>query len=57
MEVIVVTWMDDKQEVYQCTRWQVSNGCVLVLHNQGATGQEKRILPLSNIRIFKVERD
>ena len=57
MEVIVVTWMDDKQEVYQCTRWQVSNGCVLVLHSQGATGAEKRILPLSNIRIFKVERD
>jgi hypothetical protein len=52
--VIVVTWLDGKQETYTCYDYRVSEG-VLFLNQRMHSGQPGRAIPLAGLRIWTVE--
>ena len=51
---IVITWMDDRQEVYRCGSYRVADG-VLHLAGRMHTPDPDRSFPIANIRTWTAE--
>lgn len=55
--VIIVTWMDDRQETYRATNYKVIDGELVITENQSyARRDDHQHFPLANVRTWRVER-
>ena len=54
---IAVTWMDGQQENYEVESYKVEDGELVPTEgNTFATRDNKRHVPLANVRVWKAER-
>ena len=55
MITVYVTWMDGKQEAYPADRYYVSDGMLVLIEERWLAWDEKRYIPMGNVRTWKAE--
>lgn len=55
--LVTVTWMDAQQESYRVESYLVSDGLLVLTEDTGyGRRDDRRVIPLVNVRVWKVER-